>query len=114
MAQSNVLQRNGGGAAEKGAEEGPDATGRGSLQLPTVRDEGLAEILHQASYVEFLTGTRGCQMPAPATQSRTEPNRATVMSSPSSLRQLDVLTPLTIPHRGRSIHAAILRELADA
>jgi hypothetical protein len=27
MAQSNVLERNGGGVAEKGAEEGPDAQG---------------------------------------------------------------------------------------
>jgi hypothetical protein len=27
------------------------------LQLPTVRDEGLAEILHQAFDREFLTGT---------------------------------------------------------
>jgi hypothetical protein len=47
MAQGDVLQRNGGGATEKGAEEGPDTRTR-IIAAPNVRDEGLAEILHQA------------------------------------------------------------------
>jgi hypothetical protein len=46
MAQSDVLKRNGGGAAEKGAEEG-------SLQRPTVRDEGLAKFYIRLLNVEF-------------------------------------------------------------
>jgi hypothetical protein len=48
MAQSNVLEGNGGGAAQKGAEEGPDAQDEDRCSSLTVTDEGLAAILHQA------------------------------------------------------------------
>jgi hypothetical protein len=57
MTQSDVLEGNGGGAAEKGAKEGPEAQTR-IIAAPNGQERRDGPKFYiRPSYVEFLTGT---------------------------------------------------------
>jgi hypothetical protein len=57
MAQSNVLERNGGGAAEKGAKEDPDTQGEDHCGSRRCGMKGWPKFYIRLLNVEFLTGT---------------------------------------------------------
>ena len=87
MAQSNVLERNGGGAAEKGAEEGPDAQDGGVSRPETRRSRfpDSAELYAEVS-LEQESATRADTLDAKNSRASPEPAPA-VQTSPLSVME---------------------------